>query len=198
MSINIQTIKSNNNAPAFKGASPKTFMIKSEKAQNVVKWLGERSTPENRFFLGVAAIALQPMIDLNNKDVDEKTRKVSCARTIAKAIAGTAVGVAVRYACIKSIDALTLTPKELEKSGKKVTDWNQALIPTKIDRKIYGEAERLVKKHRQTIGSVLALGVMLITNFALDVPITKYLTNVFMDKFEQADNKKSAQKGGKS
>ena len=43
----------------------------------------------------------QPFIDASNKNVDEKTRKVSVARTIAKIIAGTLTGYFVRKGCIK-------------------------------------------------------------------------------------------------
>lgn len=191
--------------PSF-GALVKTHDV-GETTEKLVKWFGKCSTPMNRFILGVAAVMIQPWIDLHNKDVDEKTRKVSRARTIAKNIAGVATGIPIRILCIKSIDALTRTPEELKRTNKSKTSWNTALIPDKVLNKDtqewvnftdehFGEALRLVKKHREAIGSTVALVVMLFTNFALDVPITKYLTNKLIDKDEAKNNKKINTKGG--
>lgn len=197
MTININASRIKSEATtSFKGGAPKTFTV-GQGLQNAVERAGSLSTPANRFFLGATALSIQPWIDLNNKDVDEKTRKVSCARTIAKIIAGTSVGIAVRWACIKSINALTHTPEELAKLNKKPTEFNGALIPTYLTREQFAEAGRLIKKHRSAIGSIVALGVMLITNFALDVPITKFLTNVFVDKFDKSEHQSSDMKGGK-
>lgn len=53
--------------------------------------------------LGATALATQPFIDLKNKDVDAETRKTSVARTLAKIVAGTLVGVAVRQAGISFV-----------------------------------------------------------------------------------------------
>ena len=53
--------------------------------------------PEQRILIGATGLAIQPFIDLNNKNVDKETRKTSAWRTAAKIIAGTIVGVAVRY-----------------------------------------------------------------------------------------------------
>jgi hypothetical protein len=187
---------------------PNNMNINQEWLINVIKRIGGFSTPENRFIMGVTALSTQPFIDLNNKDVDEKTRIVSCARTIAKIIAGTLVGVAVRSACIRSIKYMTRTPEELAKIGKKATKWNTILIPDKIknpvtgkldkplSEKDFGDAFRFVKKHRESLGSVIALGAMLITNFALDVPITKFLTNKLADRFTKSRQKESDAKGG--
>lgn len=194
------------NTPSF-GATPKVYTV-GKGLQNIIEWFGKRSTPFNRFLLGATAITIQPFIDLNNKDVDEKTRKVSWARAIAKAIAGTSTGVLIRLACIKSINSLTRTPEELNKNNKKATDWSSALIPDKVKNKKtgkidisftpeeYAKTARLIKKHRETIGSIVALGVMLITNFALDVPITKFLTNKIVDKYVSPVPENNKTKGG--
>lgn len=178
---------------------PNNMTMKKDSHINLIERMGKFSTPANRLFMGATALALQPMIDLNNKDVDEKTRQISCARTIAKIIAGTSTGVFIRWACIKSIDSLTKTPeqlKEMTKNNKKITKWNTALIPTTLESGQFGKTMRLVKNHRNAIGSIVALGVMLFTNFALDVPITKFLTNIFVDKFVKSEPNDTIAKGG--
>ena len=192
-----------NNAPYFAGGNTR---VVSSKLARRIEHIGEKwSTPHNRFFLGVTALCMQPWIDLYNKDVDEDTRKVACARTIAKNVVGTLTGMAVRQACISSIDAFTKTEKELE--GKTPSKWAKLLIPTQtkdkageiveLSHKEFSEALRLVKKHRQTLGSLIALGVMLITNFALDVPLTKLMTNYLTDNHFKISKKESDKKGGK-
>ena len=86
--------------------------VKGERANKAIKWIGKNiSSPENRFILGATALMSQPFIDLNNKKVDEDTRKVSAARTVAKIIAGTATGVLIRSGCIHAVNAFTKLPR---------------------------------------------------------------------------------------
>ena len=61
------------------------------------------SSAEQRLILGVTALATQPFIDAHNKSVDEETRKVSVARTIAKIIAGTLTGLLSVKAVLKQL-----------------------------------------------------------------------------------------------
>ena len=85
--------------------------LKSGKILNSLKWAGQHiSSPENRLILGVTALASQPFIDLHNRGVDERTKKVSAARTIAKILAGTTTGVIIRYACIFAAKKFTQAP----------------------------------------------------------------------------------------
>lgn len=197
-----------NNNLSF-GNTPKTHVV-GKFTKDTIEWLGERSTPFNRFLVGATALMIQPFIDLYNKYVDEDTRKISCARAVAKAFVGTATGIVVRWGCIKSIDNLTRTPEELnelQKRGKKPTKWNTLLIPnlekdSKGIKKIitneeFGQAVRLVKKHRQTLGSIIALGVMLVTNFIIDAPLTKIMTNALADKYiKKSEQTKAEEKEG--
>lgn len=184
---NSQDIK----ATASFGASNKTYVV-GEGFKKAAEWIGQRSTPFNRFLLGATAVAIQPFIDLHNNDVDEKTRQVSWARAIAKAVAGTTSGIIVRFACIKSIKALTDTTV---KPQNMKNNWKTALIPELIDYEKYAKDLRLLNKHRQTIGSIIALGVMLFTNFAFDVPVTKFLTNKIVEKKLTPDKKQKEQGG---
>lgn len=151
------------------------------------------TSPHQRLILGATAIAIQPEIDKNNKDVDEQTREVSAARTAAKAIAGTVTGVPIRALCIKAIEKVT-DPKGTSK-------FSQSFIPNKLAGKAitpeaFEKAFRLVRSHRNSLGTCAALVVMLFTNFLLDVPITKYLTNVFVERNKAKKQAKLEAKGG--
>ncbi len=178
----------NNNPPAFKGGS---FVVGNKTALKWVERIGGWSSPQNRVVLGVTALAIQPAIDLNNKKVDEDTRKISAARTTAKIIAGTVVGYPIRLGCIKLIDKFT-DIKTAEKG------WNRALIPNNRNFEEVKSNLEFLSRHKKALGTFLALGVMVFTNFILDVPITKFLTNVFNKHLQRTDEKKSAEQGGKA
>jgi hypothetical protein len=163
--------------------------VKSARANKVVSWIGKNvSSPENRFILGVTALMSQPFIDLHNKNVDEDTRKVSAARTVAKIIAGTLTGVAIRYGCIKAIDAFTQIPEKLAK-GAKLSRWKTLLTPSP---KVLETLENL-DYHKSALGTLISLGIMVFTNFFIDAPLTKLLTNKFVDKIHKKDNEKQTQ-----
>jgi len=109
--------------------------------------------------LGATAIFMQPAIDAHNKNVDEKTRKVSVARTIAKIVAGTLTGFAIRKACIKAMDLKMFKPSNAVKVTKDAFE-----------------------QYKNAMGTIVALVVMLFTNFLIDAPLTKWLTNVLIDE----------------
>ena len=160
--------------------------VSSERANEAIKWIGRNiSSPQNRLILGASALMSQPFIDLNNKKVDEDTRKVSAARTVAKILAGTLTGFFVRYGCIKSIDFCSKLPTELAASTKH--KWLKTLFTP--DSAISGVLSDL-NQYKKALGSFIALVVMLFTNFAIDAPLTKYLTNKFVDKYNLNKNTK--------
>ena len=64
-----------------------------EKRNNFDNWVSKPHI--NRGVLGATALVTQPPIDYYNHRVDEETRKVARNRTIAKIVAGTAVGMFV-------------------------------------------------------------------------------------------------------
>ena len=67
-----------------------SMQVSKEKVIDRVAYIGKKwSSPHQRAILGVTALVMQPYIDWKNKSVDEKTRKVAVARTVAKIIAGT-------------------------------------------------------------------------------------------------------------
>lgn len=151
-------------------------VIESEKTNKAISWIGENlSSPHNRLILGATALMSQPFIDLNNKRVDEDTRKVSAARTVAKIIAGTLTGFTVRYGCIKAIDAFSKLPEQINE-GTKFKNLRTLFTPTSA---LNGVLKDLTQ-YKYAWGTFLSLGVMLVTNFLIDAPLTKYLTNVFI------------------
>ncbi len=152
-----------------------------EKTIKNIKWIGNRiSSPQNRLILGASALVSQPFIDLYNKNVDDKTRKTSAARTVAKIIAGTTTGFLVRYYSIKAIDAMT-------KEGKNVKAWEKIFTPDMVKSGL-----KDLKQYRMALGTIISLGVMILTNFLIDAPLTKFLTNKFIDKIDNADKAKTA------
>ena len=147
----------------------------SNKTTKFIKYIGENiSSAEQRLILGATALMTQPFIDAHNKDVDEKTRKVSVARTIAKIIAGTVTGFIIRKGCIKGIEALSQIP------GPNVPKWKTIFTPKGITN---NKTEEFTQ-YRNAMGTVVGLFAMLITNFAIDAPLTKFLTNKLIDKQE--------------
>lgn len=121
--------------------------------------------PENRLILGVSALASQPFIDYYNKSVDEKTRKYSVCKTIAKIVVGTVVGYMVRTATIKYSGNL-LKHVDITKIVPDVT-----------------KNPNTRKTLQTTIGDILGIGVCLFSNFLIDVPLTKAGTNFLVNKF---------------
>lgn len=147
--------------------------ISNPKTIHTIDWIGKKlSSAENRLILGASALLSQPFIDASNKDVDLETRKYSVCRTIAKIIAGTATGYTIRKLCIKSIDAFTKSVSDI-KPDMKFKKLRTLLTPT-----LKYTADEL-SQYKNTLGTILALGVMVFTNFLIDAPLTKGLTNAF-------------------
>lgn len=187
----------NDTTTSFTGGAPKLITVKSEKIQNTMEKLGGLSTPANRFFLGATALSIQPWFDFYNKDVDEKTRKISTIRTIAKIIVGTATGIVVRSKCIKWMENFTCSPEQIKNMSESQKKWATIMVPAHIPHEKFSNATRLLKKHRQALGSIVALGVMLFTNFIIDAPLTKFLTNMLTEKINHhKKEEKTFVKGG--
>lgn len=178
------------------------------KIENLIRKAGDViHSPEQRLILGVTALATQPFIDLNNKKADEDTRILSTCRTIAKIIAGTTSGIAVRAGCIKLAEHLSkeggiLNPKKLAQKSidelkTKITDLNKKDIEKKIEEltEIITRSDkcekyqRAIKNYGGTIGTFAAIGVMLVTNFLWDAPVAKSLTNFFYKKASKKESK---------
>lgn len=180
-------MKIQSSSPTFQGGRSSTLRSAKQCAMNAVpnwelsgntNWInkaGEKiSSAEQRLILGASALMSQPFIDAHNKNVDEKTRKVSVARTIAKIIAGTLTGFAIRKGCIKAIKSMSHprtanTPK-----------WKSFFTPKGITK----TNTDAFMQYRNAMGTVVALVVMMFTNFLIDAPLTKFLTNTLIKKQE--------------
>lgn len=149
-----------------------------EKGDRFFKTAGkEISSAENRLILGVTALMSQPFIDFYNRDIDDETRKVAVCRTVAKIIAGTLTGFTVRKGTIGLIKACS------QKPDLNVAKWKTFFTPNDI-KDVDSEA---FKQYQNALGTFVSLGVMMFTNFLIDAPLTKFLTNKFNDKITQKD-----------
>ena len=167
---------------------PNGMTVKNEKTLGRLDWVGKEITsPQNRLIMGVTALATQPFIDLNNKKVDEKTRVMSCAKTLAKILVGTTVGVIIRHSAIK------LAKQGCKDPAKALGKWASVFVPEGVDFK--KEAD-FIAQHKNTIGTVIGTAAGIVTNFIIDMPLTKIMTNVFIKKFEGNPEKEKSE-GGK-
>ncbi|MCQ2754128.1 MAG: hypothetical protein MJ231_03670 [bacterium] len=128
----------------------------------------------NRLIMGGGALAFQPAIDKFNHRVDEETREVAKNRTIAKIIAGTFVGIFVARG-----PAYTLVNKMTQINGK--SKFSKMLLPNhnKDMMKVLSTVKESLSNYKLAWSTFIALGIMVFTNFLLDAPLTKYLTNKF-------------------
>lgn len=133
---------------------------------------------ENRAIMGVTALALQPGIDASNKKVDEKTRKISICRTISKIVVGALVGICVRGSVYKLVEKMT----NINGTGK----LSKALLPKKYIEELTKEP-KFLENYRSALSTGSAILVMLVTNFAIDAPLTVKMTNALKKKFVEEE-----------
>jgi len=193
--MNIYSVNSNNNVSMhgkcpnwIKRAgqwlldkSPSHTSKESEKSMEYWnKWTYVTSDPMwNRGIMGATALLTQPTIDYYNHRVDDETRTVSRNRTIAKIVAGTLVGMfVVRGPVYKLIEKMT--------NIKGIGKYSKALIPKDYLKELANN-ETYLKNYRATLAMLLSLGVMCITNFVLDAPLTIFFTNLLNDKSGVSD-----------
>jgi len=145
--------------------------------KNMAKWKkydeAASHPAKNRLIMGVTALATQPAIDYYNHKVDKETREVSRIRTIAKILAGTAVGIAVRGSCYKLVTNMT----QIKGNGR----FSKALLPTKYLKELI-EVKKFMDNYKSALSTSLAILAMSVTNFVIDAPLTVFLTNHFNEK----------------
>lgn len=173
------------NGPAFGS------LIRDVKNESTIKYIEKLATKFtsdwNRVVMGVTAIVTQPFFDLYNKRVDEDTRIVSCARTIAKIVVGTAVGFAVRNISLRMMGGMCKTAAteagkaagNLLKEAKSFSKKEQWFVPKK-----YANASlKEMNNYKNAMGTIIGTTVGLFTNFLIDAPVTVVLTNVLTSKY---------------
>ncbi len=168
--------------------------IKSPAVYKVLDFVNKNvSSGGQRFILGATALASQPFIDLHNRHVDEETRWTSAMRTIAKIVVGTAVGVLVRHHSIKMVKHCDCF-------------WKSHLcrfLPEKPPKEFWKNPEANMEyvRYANAMGTLIGTTAGLVTNFAVDAPLTKLLTNylnenakpALMEKFAKKELNKSEQ-----
>lgn len=169
----------------FKKAAQPCFgaFVVPKGASKGLEVLNKIGTPTQRVVIGSTAMVLQPLIDLSNKNVDEKTRQTSASRSFSRAIIGTISGILVRVGCIELGNALT-------KNGKYLAI--EALKSASPDQ---------IKNYSKAVGNILSLGVLLFSNFLFDVPLINKMAavineKVFGNKPANAPKSLSEEKGG--
>lgn len=132
----------------------------------VDKWMSKPA--ENRAIMGITAMMTQPAIDYYNHKVDEETREVARNRTIAKILVGTLVGIVVRGSCYKLVTRMT----DLFGNAKH----SKSLIPPKYLEE-FKNNPKLLENYKSALSTGTAIAAMCFTNFAIDAPLTVWLTN---------------------
>jgi hypothetical protein len=175
------------------------LIISSKPIKKFLEFSGKYlNSPEQRLILGVTALMTQPFIDLySNRKSDEETKRISVARTVAKIIAGTLVGVAVRQISISAINKFShYDPKHVingivTKLVPKTK--NDIFLPlfkkTGFKPCAQSVLNEQLKLYRKAMGTTIATVVMIVTNFAIDAPLTKWLTGVFNKKLKKEGKK---------
>ena len=154
-----------------------TLKNPSEKIEKITDYIS-RPGP-NRAIMGATAIFMQPAIDGSNKKVDEKTRKLSVCRTIAKILVGTLVGIAVRGSSYKIVEKMT----QINGTGKLS---NKLLTPEFLED--FLKNKNNLEVYRSALSYFTAFMAMLVTNFAIDAPLTALLTNELQSKILDKEN----------
>ena len=142
------------------------------------------SSPHQRAILGATALCTQPFIDLHNRHIKKEDKPITVARTIAKIIVGTTVGVALRHYAIKAIKNYTNTIN----CGK----YSQCLLPKSIAAQLKVNPNAVdptyLTNYRNGLGTFLGVMGGLLTNFFVDAPLSKKLTNLIHDKVFKKEN----------
>ncbi|MBO5738705.1 hypothetical protein J6R97_05135 [bacterium] len=137
----------------------------------------------NRLALGVAGIATYPFWDYYNPKIDRDTAKASTIRTSSKIVTCTATGFVIRGLCYK------LTEKYMHGS---TMEGSTLLTPKSILEEVNADLRNnKLKLHKNTFSTVIALFVMLFTNFLIDAPLTTIVTNKFL-RLANLENKARA------
>ena len=148
-----------------------------------LRWMSKNfSSPQQRAVLGFTALCFQPFIDLHNKYIKNEDKPIVVSKTIAKIVTGTTVGVFMRHYAIKVVTNFT---KE-----SNVGKYSQCLLPKEIleQLKIGSSNMKDLANYRKGIGTLIGLSICLFTNFLIDAPLTKILTNVLHDKVFKRSN----------
>lgn len=177
------------------------IILTNPKQLDMIDRIGRKtSSAHQRLILGVTALVTQPVIDYYNKKADDDTRAVSVARTIGKIVAGTAVGVGVRAGSIELISKFSNAKlveingvkKIVKKSAKDIFVPLYSHLGSSVNQETF---QTYYSNYTKALGTFLATFAMIFTNFLLDVPLTRFITNALSSKVKATIVKK--ENGGK-
>ncbi len=169
----INPVNSKNTKQSFRGANP---MQLGSKLTKIFTRLPEViSTPQQRMLVGGSALILHPIIDLNNKKVDKRTRETSASRSMSRAIVGTISGIAVRALCNNAGDKLSKSKN-----------------PTFAIDALKNANSAQLKRYGVVLGSILSLLALSVSNMIFDVPLINKYQNLINEKvFHNKPNDKN-------
>ncbi|MFA5880509.1 MAG: hypothetical protein WC860_10155 [Candidatus Margulisiibacteriota bacterium] len=158
---------------------------------------------KQRLGIGAFALVSQTLVDANNKNVDEETRKYSAIRTAAKVIITTAGGITARALgqkfgewlinndivkipenYIKEWKEKPMEVLRQELSALKGTPLSQ--IPNKINPKDFAKI-----KYGMALGAACSVVAAAISVFAWDMPFTNKIMNLIMGKYNKYKENKA-------
>lgn len=175
--MKLQSIGQQNNN--FRGLNSSKLVKAIAEHPGVVATLASASVISQKLVLSASELALGPAMDIGIGKVithaaDEKddrmnqSAKLQAIRTASQTIGGTITGVAVRAICIGLMTSIFM------KSGQKIgTELYKAVNP-KETKNLYELSQRAGKLGRD-IGGALSVGVMMFTNFLIDIPIINFI-----------------------
>ena len=135
------------------------------------------SMPEQKLFLALSALVLQPLIDIKYADEDKKTDVA--IKSASKAIAGGLTGVSIRAWFISLAKSHLDITKILDVKNKKPSIIRKYFMPSDAEemfKKNPELAKRRMGQYNSAIGTLAAIAVMILfTNNKIDVPLTSDL-----------------------
>ena len=182
--MKIESIRQQNNS--FRGLEK--IVIGIAEHPGLVAGLASASVISQKLVLSASELALGPAMDIAigktiTKVTDEKddrtmqSSKLQAIRTASQTIGGTITGIIVRAVCIGLMTSVFM------KGGQKIgTELYKAVNP-KETKNLYELSQRAGKLGRD-IGGALSVGVMMFTNFLLDIPIINYINKKISDGVE--------------
>ena len=184
--MKIESIRQQNNS--FRGLDATRIVTGIAEHPGLVAGLASASVISQKLVLSASELALGPAMDIAigktiTKVTDEKddrtmqSSKLQAIRTASQTIGGTITGIIVRAVCIGLMTSVFM------KGGQKIgTELYKAVNP-KETKNLYELSQRAGKLGRD-IGGALSVGVMMFTNFLLDIPIINYINKKISDGVE--------------
>lgn len=167
---------------SFKGVPPNPKYI-PEIIGKVGKVAGEYiNTPEQKLFMALSALAIQPLIDLKYAQDDQKVD--SAIKTASKAMAGGLTGVTIRAVFLKITDYYI--------GFQKHNRLNRYFYPdsaTMLKEMRPEIADLRMSQYQKTLGTLFAvLFMILFSNSNLDVPLTSDFQDIISGVVKENKN----------